>query len=160
MNFFDSPPLRPSGPPPSRRKMVTVIVVYVVALLFGAALFSGSIPGLGGHITSNVRIDGHEYYSESYQIPFPQWGNNSTSPSPVAFHNVTFWLWVTGWYSQWGSYVHGNGTELNGTSYPFVLGGLASNVSRAQLYVAPDATFAVAWSGEFFLQLMVEIPSE
>ncbi|MCI4339099.1 MAG: hypothetical protein L3J68_02040 [Thermoplasmata archaeon] len=158
MSLLTTPPLR-STPPPNRRKIIGVVAVYAVALTFGAALFSGSIPGLGGHITSNVVIAGHDYYSESYSIPFPQLGNNSTSPAPVAFHNITFWLWETGWYSQYGSYVHGNGTEPGGTSYSFVLGGLASNVSRAVLYISPDDRFAVAWSGEFFLQLMVEIPS-
>ncbi len=131
--------------------------LFAAALVFGAALFSGSIPGLGGHFTSNVKLDGHEYYSEQYELPFPQIGNNSTSPAPVLFHNVTFWVWVTGWSSPQGSYVHGNGTEANGTAYPFLLGGLASNVSRVTVYVSPDGRFATAWSGEFFLELLVEI---
>jgi hypothetical protein len=140
--------------------MVATVAVYAVALGFGAALFSGSIPGLGGHISPNAEIDGKWYYSESYALPLPQLGNNSTVPVLVLFHNVTFWIWVSDYFSPYGTYVHGNGTELNGTSYPFVLGGLASNASRATVFVSPDAKFAVAWSGELFLQLMVEIPSE
>jgi hypothetical protein len=137
--------------------VVGVIAVYAVAIAFGVALFSGSIPGLPGHITSNVKLDGHEYYSELYWIGFPQAANNSTTPAPVHFHNVTFWVWLTGWDSPQGAYVHGNGTETNGTSFPFVLGGMLSNVSRATLYVSPDARFAAAWSGMFYLELMVEV---
>ncbi len=136
-----------------------IVAVYAAAIGFGVALFSGSIPGLGGHFSTNVVLDGHEYYSDSYWIPGPVWGENSTSPAPVPFHNVTFWIWVTDWGSPYGSYVHGNVTESNGTSYAFILGGLPSSPSRTTLYVAPDGHFAAAWSGEFILQLLVEIPS-
>jgi hypothetical protein len=158
MSLSAAPPSRPAARP-NTRKIVGVIAVYAVALAFGAALFSGSIPGLGGHVSSNAQIEGHEYYQESYAVPVPVLGSNSTAPAAVVYHNVTFWLWVTGWDSAWGTYVHGNGTEPGGASYPFVLGGLASNASRAVLFLSPDAKFAVAWSGEFFLQLMVEIPT-
>jgi hypothetical protein len=149
-------------PPPSarrKRKFLASLAVYAVALAFGLALFSGSLPGLPGHFTTNVRLNGHEYYTDGYFLPFPQLGNNSTPPVSVLFQNVTFWIWTTGWYDPHGSYVHGNGTELNRTTFSFLLGGQANNASRPMLFLAPDGRFGAAWSGGFFLELLVEIPS-
>jgi hypothetical protein len=120
-------------------------------------LFTGNFPGLPGQFTTDVQLDGHEYYSDSYEIPSPAIGNNTTSPSAVAFHNVTFWLWMTGWHSALGSYVHGNGTEANGTLYSFLLGGSSRNAMQTAVYISPDAKFAAAWSGGFFLELLVEV---
>lgn len=133
------------------------MAIYAVVLAFGATLFTGNFPGLPGHYTSNVEVNGHPYYLDLYEIPFPQFGNNSTPPADVLFHNVTFWIWVTGWYSAEGGYVHGNGTEANGTTYPFLLGGLLSDPDRATLFVSPDTEFAVGWSGELFLELLVKV---
>ena len=158
-----APDPAPRPPPTSRRVLVAGGAVFAVALAFGAALFSGSIPGLGGPPSSDVQIGGHAYYSEFFDAPFPPWGNNTSAPSSVDFHNVTFWLWVTGWYRPDGTLVHGNGTELDGTTYSFVLGGVSDNGTRSELYLAPDERFAVGWSGEYFVQLevqlMVEIPT-
>jgi hypothetical protein len=155
MNFDDSAPLPPPAPLTSTR-VAAIVAVYVVAIGFGIALFTGNIPGLSGHYSSEVELNGHEYYFLPYLIPLPQLGNNSTSPNEIAFQGVTFWTWLTGWGSSQGGYVHGNGTEANGTSYPFVLGGLLSSPDRTTLYISPDSKFAVGWSGEFVLELMVE----
>lgn len=157
MGFNDLGTRRIPRPLPSPRRALTIVAVYALAIGFGVALFTGNIPGLGGHITTNVKLYGHEYSTDEYYLPAPQPGNTSTSPTAVPFHNVTFWIWVTGWDSPFGTYVHINGTESNGSSYAFVLGGLNSNQSRVTLYVSPDAMFAAAWSGEFFVELLVEI---
>jgi len=156
MGLFE--PLPPgSSPPWSRKKIVTVVAVYAVAIGFGVSLFTGSIPGLGGNLDAHVMLDGHAYYSDFYWLGFPSIGNNSTPPASLVFHNVTFWIWLTGWGLPQGSLVHGNGTELNGTSYSFQLGGLPSNPSRTDLFVSPDAKFATAWSGQLFLEVLVEV---
>jgi len=145
-------------PQPKRLRVGATVAVYEVAIGFGIALFSGHIPGLGGHFTPNVILYGHEYFSEEYLLPVPPFGNNATPPASVSFHNVTFWLWITNWGSAYGTHVHGNGTEANGTSYSFVLAGLKTNQSSGMLYVSPDARFAAEWGGELFLQLLVEVP--
>lgn len=137
--------------------MIGTVAAFAVAIAFGVVLFSGNFPGLGGHISSNVKLNGREYYSDLYFLPFPPLGNNTTSPTTVEFHDVSFQFWLSGWGSLAGSYVHGTGTEPNGTSYPFLLGGMASSANRTALYVSPDDEFAAAWSGEFTLQLMVEV---
>jgi len=147
------PPLSPRG----RRKVVVAVVVYALAIGFGVALFTGSLPGLGGHITSNVLLDGREYATSAYFLPFPMLGTNSTPARAVVFDNVTFWIWTTGWYDPHGSFVHGNGTAVGGSTYSFLLGGMANNASRPMLFVAPDQTFAVDWGGGAFLQLLVEL---
>ncbi|MGB6442216.1 MAG: hypothetical protein WBF81_02835, partial [Thermoplasmata archaeon] len=144
MNFSDngSPlPTTPTDP----RWLAFVVAMFVAGIVFGALLFTGNFPGLPGHITSDVSLDGHEYYSDWYPAPFPSFGQNTTAPSEVTFHNVTFRLWISGWGSPYGSYLHGNGTELNGTPDAFVLGGPVSNASRATLYLSADAKFAVGW---------------
>jgi hypothetical protein len=156
MASFDPLPSWPS-PPPSRRKKIGTVAVYAVAIAFGVALFSGNFPGLGGHISTNVNLDGREYYSDVSFLPFPSLGNNTTSPTTVVFHSVTFVFWMTGWGSLVGSFVHGTGTEANGTSYAFLLGGMAGSANRTAIYVSPDDEFAAAWSGEFTLQLMVAV---
>jgi hypothetical protein len=156
MGSFDAEEGSPRSRPTPRR-IAFVVLVYAVAIGFGVALFSGHFPGLPGQFNSYIRIGGHEYNYDVYEIPFPVLGQNSTSPSPTTYLNVTFWLWVTGWYTPQTSYVHGNGTEANGTSYSFVLGELTSNESRVSLFVSPDSEFAVSWSGGFFMLLLVEI---
>ena len=155
MGFFDRLP-RTSAPPPSRRREAATIAVFAAAIAFGVALFSGSLPGLGmGVGPSTATLNGRQYYSEVYSLPFPDLGNNSTPPASVLFHNVTFWTWQTGWGSPLGRFVHGNGTEANGSSYAFLLGGMLSDANRTYLYVSPDGEFAVSWGGEYSLDLLV-----
>jgi hypothetical protein len=154
MNFSDSAPLPPSQPL-TRRRVVSIVAVYAVCLAFGALLFSGNFPGIPGHFTSNVEINGREYYSTWYPLPFPTLGSNSTPPATVTFQNVTFWLWETGWGNPQGAFVHGNGTDLNGSSYSFLLGGPALNANRTTLFVSPDGTFGAYWNGQLFVELLV-----
>jgi hypothetical protein len=150
-------------PPPAsarrRRRALAILAVYAVAIAFGVALFSGSIPGLGGHFTSNITLDGHPYYVDDYWMPLPPLGNTSSVPASADFQNVTFWFWTSGWNDLHASYVHGNGTELNGTTYSFLLANPESNASVSPLFLSPDAHFGAEWSGEFILQLLVEVPT-
>lgn len=157
MGFTDLGPPRGGRPPLTRRRAVAIVVVYGVLIGFVVALFSGVVPGLGGHITSDVTLNGHQYYPDYYYLPNPAFGNNTTSPLSVQFHNVTFWVWVSNWGGPYGALVHGNGTEANGTSYAFVLGGFEPNKVGTELFVSPDAQFAATWGGGNFLILLVEV---
>jgi|HubBroStandDraft_1064217.scaffolds.fasta_scaffold06457_9 hypothetical protein len=143
---------------PKPRRVLTIVVVYALAIGFGVALFSGSIPGLGGHFSTNTRIGGHEYYTDEVYVPTPPFGQNVTSPSSVVFENFTFWFWLTGWGTWEETLLHGNGTAANGTSHPFVLGNGSLNTTRTDSYVSPDLRWAAAWDGGSFLGLYVEIP--
>ena len=156
--MFDSGPSRPS-PPLNRRRAAGIVAAYAVAIAFGLLLFTGNFPGLPGHFSTETELEGHEYYTDWYPIPSPAFGSNSTPPTAVVFHNLTFWVWTTGWDSPQGSYVRGNGTEPNGTAYPFVLGGLPNNANHETLYVSPDSEFAASWIGsaQSFLELLVEV---
>ncbi len=151
------------GPPrplsrKERRKLLQAGLVYAVAIGFGIALFAGAVPGVPAPATVYVTVAGHSYFSYGYFLPLPQLGRNSTPPASVEFHNVTFWVWTSGWYDPRGSYVSGNGTEPNGTTYSFVLGGSPTNASRVTTFVAPGGEFAAGWTGGYFLDLLVEVP--
>jgi len=139
-------------------KAVGVVALFAVAISFGIALFSGSIPGLPASHSSTVTFDGRSYYYYGYFLPFPQLGTNSTPPASVVFHNVTFWVWITDWLGPHGTYVHGNGTEPNGTTYAFLLGESPTNGTRTMSFVAPDGSFATVWGGGYMLELLVEAP--
>lgn len=142
-----------------RRKAVGSVVAFALAIGFGVALFSGHFPGLPGQIPTGVTLDGHQYSADTYYLGIPAIGSNRTLPSSVAVGNITFWVWTTGWYTWNGTWLHGNGTEPNGTTYSFVLGGTPSNPGRPTTFIAPGAAFAVTWGGGLFAQLLVEIPS-
>jgi hypothetical protein len=157
VGFNDLPPRAIPRPLPKPRRTLAIVAVYALAIGFGVALFSGHLPGFEGQITSNVNANGHTYAAESYYIPTPVWGENSTSPSEVVFHSLSFWIWVTNWGSPVGSYVHVNATETNGTSYALVLGGLLSSPNRTSVAFSPDQQFGAEWSGELFMQLLVEL---
>jgi hypothetical protein len=156
MDFFDRGPPPTSSPPDTKTAVITV-AAFAVAIAFGVILFTGNFPGLPGHFTSHVQLNGHQYYSDVYGIPLPAIGANSTTPSAFTFHNVTFSLWVTGWYSALSSCVHGNGTEPNETTYTFGLGECFDDLTGPSLYISPDGLFAASWNGGFFMQLLVEV---
>jgi len=144
----------------SRRQAAILIAGLVVMAGFGIALFGGAIPGLkpdyGG---PNILIlDGERYY---FTTVFLSVGflANSSQPESFPFENVTFSLWTTQWNSFQGGLVHGNGTEANGTVYPFVLGSSSHPLVNTTLYVSPDREFAVYWPGGplagFWVRVMV-----
>ena len=141
-----------------RRALALGFVAWAVA---GAILFGGFLPGLKPTFatTGPVIIEGHQYYYEYSQVHAPTFANYS-APWNVTFHNVTFNLWLTNWYSVTGGVLNGVGTEPNGTSYPFVLGYVLPNGSRPMFFVSPDYAFAVGWNGGWlggiFAQLFVE----
>jgi hypothetical protein len=146
--------------PMTRRGVVILVVGLIVMAVLGAALFGGYLPGLHPTFTlpSTRVIGGHTYNVLETPLRTP-FGANSTGPWNVTFENVSFYLWLSNWYSATGGIVHGNGTEANGTTYWFVLGNLLPNGTRTMLYVSPDLAFGVYWLGGiiggFYVQLLV-----
>ena len=147
--------------PMSSAQVKVLIVGLLVMGGFGAALFGGVIPGLKPNYAtpSITTLDGEPYYYTTVALNWPGALSNSTAPQPFAFHNVSFWLWVTNWGAPTGMFVHGNGTEPNGTTFSFVLGESVAPAGNATLYISPDHVFAVAYRGGVFagpwVQLMV-----
>jgi hypothetical protein len=126
------------------------LIVGLLAMgAFGAALFGGVIPGLKPNYAEPtvVEVNGESYYFTTVSLTAPGFFQNTTSPQSFAFHNVTFALWVSNWYSPLDRLVQGNGTESNGTVYSFVLGESATPPVNTTLYVSPDRWFAVYWPG-------------
>ena len=136
-------------------------VALVAMGVFGAALFGGWIPGL--HPTysepATVEVHGLNYYWTQYYFPWPIPPANTSTPTGLVFHNVSFEIWVTNWYGGGGGVVNGNGTEPNGTTYGFRLGGAVLGANASDLFVSPDSTFGAAWSGQPFVELLVRVPS-
>ena len=133
----------------SRTQVRVLVVGLVIMGVFGGLLFGGVLPGLKPNYSepSTVTIAGEAYYFTLVQLRTPNLLSYSTSPELFLFHNVSFSLWVTNWYSLSGGLVHGNGTEPNGTVASFVLGISANPPVDSQLFVAPDRGFAVSWPG-------------
>jgi hypothetical protein len=159
VGFTDLPPRGIPRPPPKPRRVAMVVAVYALAIGFGVALYTGSLPGLGGQFSTYTKYDGHEYYTDYVSVPEPSFGQNSTAPASLAFENVTFWYWVTGWGVWADTLVHGNGTEANGTTYAFALGNPSMNESHTTTFFSPDGHFGAWWDGGWALLLYVEIPS-
>ncbi len=140
-----------------------LIVGLVVMAAFGAALFGGAIPGLKPNYSepSTLMLDGEPSYFTGVSLTFPAFLLNYSLPESYAFHNVTFTLWVSNWNSFAGGLVHGNGTEPNGTVYPFVLGESTTPPVNATFYLSPDRVFAVYWPGGLLggnsVRLMVHV---
>lgn len=134
--------------PWTRREVIFTLVGLAVLAAIGVALFGGYLPGVHPPPSSAGRttVDGHPYDVTTSQLHFPVLVNQSL-PWNVTFRNVSFDLWVTNWYSPLGGVVHGVGTEPNGTSYGFSLGGYAADGARITLFLAPDYAFGVAWAG-------------
>lgn len=143
------------------RRQATVLVVGLVIMAgFGIALFGGAIPGLKPNYGApNILVlDGDRYYFTTVFLSVGFLANSSL-PQSELFENVTFSLWVSQWNSFEGGLVHGNGTESNGTVYPFVLGSSTNPPENTTLFISPDRLFAVYWPGGpfagFWVRLMV-----
>ena len=129
--------------------------------VFGVALFGGWIPGLHPNYAepTTIEVGGVSYYWTDFSIPWPLPPANSTAPSSVGFHNITFEVWVTDWYDlAGGGIVHGNGTEPNGTTYGFELGGAPLGSNASSIFVSPHHAFGAIWSGQTFVELLVRAP--
>jgi len=126
-----------------------LVVGLLVMAAFGAALFGGAIPGLKPNYSEPnvVVISGEPYDFTTVSLTTPSLLLDHTSPQSFAFHNVTFELWVSHWYSLSGGLVYGNGTESSGTVYAFVLGESADPPVNTTLFVSPDHEFAAYWPG-------------
>jgi hypothetical protein len=135
--------------PITKTQLKVLLVGLLVMAVFGAALFGGAIPGLRPNFTppSFLYIDGEPYYYTTVNLGMPNLFSNETTPVSFAFHNVTFVMWIANWGSFTGGIVRGNGTETNGTTYPFVLGQSVVPPVNTSLYVSPDRLFAVYWPG-------------
>jgi len=144
--------------PPSRRAAFATVIAVSVGFAFIVLLFGGFIPGLKPNFTpsATTTVDGQPYYWTDYLIPGPDPPANTTTPSNVTFHNVSFSIWVTNWFSLTGGHVHGNGTEANGTAFSFVLEGFPVATT---LYLTPDGSAGASWSGQSFVELLVRAPT-
>jgi len=136
----------------------TTVIALAAAGLVGLALFGGYLPGLKPDY-SNLGIadvNGHEYYWRVIEVPAPlPGGPNYTAPEPIAVENVTFWIWVTDWYSLAGGHLHGNASASNGTEYPFVLVGGGLPGTQVTQYFSPDAEVGAGWTGGSTANLFV-----
>lgn len=145
--------------PMTRTQTRVLVVGLVVMASVGLALFGGWIPGIqpGSSAPSTVVIDGQTYFDEAVSLPAPFLFANTTVPQSFHFHNVTFWFWVTNWYSVSGAELHGNGTELNGTAQAFTLGLPEQPGENNTTYLSPDRVFGVSWEGSLFYENLVQI---
>lgn len=147
--------------PMTRRQVAILVVGLAVMAAVGITLFGGFLPGIHPNLSTDITsIRGIQYYDEFSALHDPLF-SNSTSPWNVSFHNVTFELWLTNWYSGSGGVVHGVGTEPNGSAYAFVLGTVLPNGTREQLYLSPDLDWGAWWAGGivggFWVQLYVRM---
>lgn len=135
-------------------------LVLVAMAVFGIALFGGLIPGLRPNYAepSTIVVQGQSYFWTDYSFPWPYPPANTSTPTAVMFHNVTFRIWVTNWYSAIGGVVRGNGTEPNGSNYAFRLGAAVLGPNASALFLSPDKAFGAAWSGQTFVELLVRAP--
>jgi hypothetical protein len=133
------------------------LLALVVTAVVGIVVFGGYLPGLKPNWGTGgiVPVDGRTYYYESISVPFPPLGSNTSSPDPFVFHNVTFWIWVTGWYSLAGGQLHGNVSLTNGTEYPFSFQGTPLATGPDELFLAPDGSVGVSWNGGLTALLLV-----
>ncbi len=147
-------------PPMGRREVVAMVLALGIGGMVGIALFAGYIPGLKANSTlpSTVTIDGRSYYWTDASLPFPIFPANTSSPVQTTFHNVTFHLWVTGWYQTVLGFLHGNASTINGTVYGFVLGGPTTLPGRTTEFLAPGDAWGAYWNGQLFAQLYVLVP--
>ena len=141
-----------------RRILVAGLLVLAV---IGVVLFAGFLPGLRPNYSAPtvVTLNGHPYFDEVTPLHAPFFSNAST-PWSITFHNVTFDLWLSNWYSPTGGIVHVRGTELNGSESAFEVGQLLPNGTRAALGFSSDSVFGVWWTGGWSavasVQLLVE----
>jgi hypothetical protein len=146
--------------PMTPRETRVLVVAFVACLCVGVVLFSGWVPGFRPNYTepATVVLQGHTYYWTDTGVPYPTPPVNQSQPVVTLFHNVTFHLWVTGWYETVQGLVHGNASLPNGTVYWFVLGGPAYEANRSTLYLSPDFAFGASWNGQLFIQLYALVP--
>jgi hypothetical protein len=146
--------------PMTPRQAKAMVIGLLVMVVVGIALFGGLIPGLKPNyaLPATVMVDGHPYYYTSVAVPWPPLGVNSTPPEELVFHNTTFWVWVTGWYSVSGGYLEGNLTLTNDSTYAFLLGGAPTAANYTIWYLAPGGGAGIAWAGGLSFELYVAAP--
>ncbi|MGP8077841.1 MAG: hypothetical protein ACLQD8_00170 [Thermoplasmata archaeon] len=145
--------------PPTPTQWKLTVVALGVCGVVGLLLFGGVIPGLHPNLASSrfLSLDGRTYYWTMLLLPLPWPGSERTIPAPESFHNVTFWTWFTNWTVLGGGYLHGNATELNGTVYPFALGGFRTQANWTDEYIAPGGAAGIEWDGSPVAYLLVLI---
>ncbi|HYA57714.1 MAG TPA: hypothetical protein VEH57_04520 [Thermoplasmata archaeon] len=147
--------------PMTRGQQKVLAVGLLVMVLIGVALFAGLIPGLKPNYNapSVVTYDGREYYYATERVPLPPILSNSSTPERLVFHNVTFWVWVSHWYSLTPGVLEGNVTLTNGSTYSFMLGGPPMLPTWVTSYVSPGHTAVVLWNNGLDFDLLVLAPS-
>jgi len=135
--------------PISRAQLKVLVIGLVTMSAIGAAVFGGFVPGLRVNPSGpqTIVVDGQPYYYTTVMIALPAPLANSSLPTVAVFHNVTFAMWFIHWGFVTGALVEGNGTETNGTVYPFVLGVSGFPPQNNTLFLSPDHLFGVSWPG-------------
>jgi hypothetical protein len=135
--------------PIARGQLRALVIGLVTLSAIGAALFGGFIPGI--HLNpsepATMVVDGEPYYYATWTLSLPSLFANSSLPSVTVFHNVTFAAWFVHWNWVSGALVQGNGTEANGTVYPFLLGTGGFPPQNQTLFLSPDRLFGAFWPG-------------
>lgn len=145
--------------PMSKRQKIALVIGLLVLGSIGAALFGGAIPGIHPNFSAPVvvTLNGHRYYAEVIPLPLPFFPQNVTPAVNITFHNVTFELQLTDWYSLYGCSLVGHGTEMNGTTYSYVLGGAQAFPEHALTWISPDNEFGLWWLGGLFGKLSAQL---
>lgn len=143
--------------PPTRRQQRLTVVSLAVAGVIGVLLFGGFLPGLHPNFSPGptTTFDGKTYYWTTLSVPTVWLGGSRTPPTFEAFHNVTFWTWLTNWSLLGGAYLHGNATEPNGTVYSFTVGGPPAASNRTTDYVSPGGAVVIKWEVSTTAELLV-----
>jgi len=134
---------------PMTRTQLRVLAVGLLAMaIVGVVVFGGFVPGVRPAPTpSTIEVNGQPYYFTVESLAPPALLENVSPPQQFVFHHVTFVLWIVNWYSVTGPELYGNGTELNGTTYSFVLGIPGSTTGGTNQFLSPDLLFGVYWLG-------------
>ncbi|MGB6500467.1 MAG: hypothetical protein WBG19_03570 [Thermoplasmata archaeon] len=141
----------------SSRDIRLTFSALVVSGIVGLLLFGGVLPGLRPDFTppATVTVDGQSYYWTAFTVPLPLPFSEVSGHVSVAFHNVTFWAWITNWSIVGGEYLHGNASEPNGSVYPFVMGGFPAQTNWTDQYVTPGALIVIQWTGGLVAYFLV-----
>jgi len=143
--------------PISPRERRITVICFAIALVIGALLFGGYLPGLHPQYGSPtyLTVDGRAYYWTATDVPVPAFALNYSFPLETTFHNVSFWYWITNVSFLDTAQLHGNATVPNGSTFDFEVGSGHPLGTRTTEYIAPGGVVAVLWDGGIQFDLLV-----